>query len=105
MAYNLIITERCEELIDQSIIYVIDKLKNPDAAQHLLDEIDKVYARLESNPFQFNPSKDPGLRNRGYSEALICAMEYRIVFRIDGNIVFLVGFYHILENYVSKVIE
>ena len=105
MGYNLIITERCNELIDDRIMYIIDKLKNPIAAQHLIDEIEKIYVRLENNPFQFNPSKDPGLRNRGYSEALVCAMEYRIVFRTEEKNVYLVGFFHILENYVPKIIE
>ena len=105
MAYNLIITERCDELIDERITYLIEKFKNPEAARHLINEIDKIYDRLENNPFQFNMSKDPCLRTRGYSEALICAMEYRIVFRTENNNVYIVGFFHILENYAPKVIE
>ena len=43
MAYNLIITDRADELIDDSVYYLIDKLKNPDAAKHLLNGIDKIY--------------------------------------------------------------
>ena len=47
MAYNLIITERADELIDERVTYVIKRKKNPAAAKHLLDGLDKIYDRLE----------------------------------------------------------
>ena len=58
MAYNLIITERADELVDRLAAYLVKNLKNPDAASHFLDELESVYNRLEENPFQFAESKD-----------------------------------------------
>lgn len=105
MAYNLIITDRADELIDSRVFYVINKLKNTQAAGHLLDGISEVYDRLEENPYQFPDSKDDYLRRRGYKEALISDMQYKIVFRIEESTVYVVGLFHDLEDYPSKVIE
>ena len=105
MAYNLIITERAEELIDSRVYYLIKHLKNPQAAGHLIDGISEIYDRLEENPYQFADSKDDFLKRRGYKEALISKMQYKIVFRIEDHIVNVVGLFHDLENYPYKVRE
>ena len=34
MIYNLVITDRADELIDASVFYIVNKLKNPQAAVH-----------------------------------------------------------------------
>lgn len=105
MAYNLIITDRADELMDASVFYVINKLKNSQAAEHLLDGISDVYDRLEDNPYQFMDSKDDYLKRMGYKEALILDMKYKIIFRIENKTVYVVGLFHDLEDYPSKVKE
>lgn len=105
MAYNLIITDRADELIDERVSYLIIKFKNPQAAAHLLGEISGIYDRMVDNPYQFPDSKDPCLLWRGYKEAYIPALNYKMVFRIDGNNVYVVGLFHDLEDYVPKVTE
>ena len=104
MAYNLIITDRADELIDERVNYLLNKFRNPQAA-HLLDGISSIYDRLEDNPYQFPDSKDSYLMRRGYKEALVPEMEYRMVFRIDGDDVYIVGLFHDLEDYIPKVTE
>ena len=105
MIYNLVITDRADELIDASVSYIVNKLKNPQAAVHLLDGISEIYDRLEENPYQFGDAKDDYLKNRGYKEALVSDMQYKIVFRIDDNTVYVVGLFHDLEDYPTKVEE
>ena len=39
MAYNLVVADRADELIDERIYYLINRLKNYQAAGHLLDGI------------------------------------------------------------------
>ena len=41
MAYNLIATERAENLLDKIINYMLYHLKNEQAASHLLDSVEK----------------------------------------------------------------
>lgn len=53
MGYKLLISEYADELLDNLIDYLIYHLKNKQAAKHLLDGIDSIYSRLQSNPFQF----------------------------------------------------
>ncbi len=54
MAYKLIITDRADELIDNLVGYIINKLQNKEAASHLLDELDDIYARLTDNPISIS---------------------------------------------------
>lgn len=58
MAYKLVISEHADELLDHLVYYLLDRLKSEQAARHLLDGIDGIYDRLETNPFQFPPSRD-----------------------------------------------
>ena len=105
MGYNLVVTEKADELIDSVIFYIMNKLKNPQAAGHLLDNIFEIYGRLEDNPFQFGDCKDYYLKCKGYKEALIPGMQYILVFRIAEQTVYIVGLFHTLEDYSSKVSE
>ena len=50
MAYSLIVTEEMEKLLDNCVSYILRKFKNEQAAVHLLDEVDKIYDELETNP-------------------------------------------------------
>lgn len=45
------------------------------------------------------------LKSRGYKEALIFEMNYKLVFRITGHIVYIVGLFHNLEDYTSKIFD
>ncbi len=105
MVYNLIITDRADELIDKLAGHLVNKLMNPDAAAHFLNELESVYDHLEDNPYQYPESPDIFLSIRGYREALLHGMSYRVVFRVEEKTVYIVGVYHELEDYVKKVVE
>lgn len=103
MAYNLSVTKHAEELQDHLIHYLIYQLKNEQAAHHLLNELERIYERLEENPLQFAFSKDGYLAKRGYREAVIGQMNYVLVFSIEANVVNIVGIFHQLENFRKKL--
>ncbi len=46
MVYRLIVTEHADELLDNLVQYLLKRLKNEQAARHLLDGIENVYERL-----------------------------------------------------------
>ena len=50
MDYELIISERADELTERLTSYLLNNLKNRDAAAHFLDELDSVYDRLINTP-------------------------------------------------------
>ena len=104
MAYNLVITERAEELVDNSLMYLVKSLNNIQAAQHFVDELETVYDRLRDNPYQFADSKDELLASNGYKEAVFPEMNYKVIFRIEKDVVYVVGVYNDLENHSAKII-
>ena len=71
MDYKLVISEHADELLDNLVYYLLYRLKNEQAARHLLDGIGGIYDRLETNPFQFPLSRDVYLANKGYHEAVV----------------------------------
>lgn len=103
MAYKLIVTDRADEQIDRLVAYLISHLKNPEAASHFLDELEAIYELLEENPYQFAESKKEYLFLRGYREAIFHEMNYRVVFRTDSQTVYILGVFHMLEDYGRKV--
>ena len=103
MAYNLSVAERADELLDIILHHLIYQFKNKQAAKHLLDEIERIYDRLEENPLQFPVCRDTYLAKRGYREAVTRQMDYVIIFRVNSDIVNIVGIFHQLENYQMKL--
>lgn len=103
MVYRVLVTEHADELLDQHMYYLLYKLKNEQAARHLLKEIENVYGRLEENPLQFPLSRDTFLANKGYHEAMVPQMEYLVVFNIKADNVYVVGIFHQSENYRRKL--
>lgn len=103
MAYKINVTERADELLDNLMYHLIFRLKNKQAAKHLLDCIDVIYDRLEVNPFQFAEYGDLYLARKGYREAVVSQMNYIIIFDVRDDVVNVVGIFHQLENYPSKL--
>ena len=105
MAYKINVTEHANELLDNLVYHLIYCLRNEQAAKHLLDSIDTIYDRLEVNPFQFAECRDAYLAKRGYREAVVSQMNYIIVFDVRADVVNVVGIFHQLENYQSKLLK
>lgn len=103
MGYRLNITDRAEELLDQLVNYILFKFKNEPAAKHLLDGIEQIYDRLEDNPYQFADCRDSFLKSKGYKEAVVKDMDHILIFRIDDDVVYILGIFHHLENYKDKL--
>ena len=88
---------------DNLVYHLIYRLKNIQAAKHLLDCIDEIYDRLEVNPFQFTECRDLYLAKKGYREAVVPQMNYIIIFDVRDDVVNVVGIFHWLENYQNKL--
>lgn len=103
MEYKLLISEHADELLDHIVYYLLYRLKNRQAAEHLLNGIGSVYERLEINPLQFPFSRDSYLASKGYHEAVVPQMDYVIVFEVNVDTVYVVGIFHQLESYQGKL--
>lgn len=76
MVYKLNVTDHADELLDNLVYHLIYRLKNKEAAKHLLDGVESIYDRLVENPYQFPKSRDMYLAKKGYYEAVIPQMNY-----------------------------
>ena len=103
MVYKLNVTDHADELLDNLVYHLIYRLKNKEAAKHLLDSVESIYDRLVENPYQFPNSRDMYLAKKGYYEAVIPQMNYIVIFDVRKDIVNIVGIFHQLENYLSKL--
>ncbi|MBQ7942471.1 MAG: type II toxin-antitoxin system RelE/ParE family toxin [Lachnospiraceae bacterium] len=103
MDYNLVITERAEYLLDNLVQYLLFRLENEQAAGHLLEKIGDIYKRIEENPYQFAECTDVYLKRKKYREAVVANMRYVVIFRVEGCMVYILGVFHSLENYISKL--
>ena len=105
MEYKLVITETSKALLRKLVTYLSKELKSEQAATHLLNEVEKINNRLKDNPFQFPLCKDAFLQSKGYHLAVVAKMNYTIIFRVEKNTVFILGFFHTRENYEEKIEE
>ena len=103
MVYKLNVTDHADELLDNLVYHLIYRLKNKEAAKHLLDSVESIYDRLVENPYQFPKSRDMYLAKKGYYEAVIPQMNYIVIFDVRKDIVNIVGIFHQLKNYLSKL--
>lgn len=104
MVYKLNVTEHADELLDRLVYHLIYRLKNKQAAKHLLDRIDAIYYdRLKVNPFQVPECRDVYLAKKGYREAVVPQMNYVVIFDVRADVVNIVAIFHQLENYQSKL--
>lgn len=51
MAYRLNVTEHVDELLDNLVYHLVNRLKNKQAARHLLDSIEKHQATFHNTKF------------------------------------------------------
>lgn len=92
-----------DRLLDNSVQYLLYKIKNEQAANHLLSEVNEIYDRLEDNPFIYRESQDPFLNALHYHEAKVPEMDYIIIYKIVGTDVYLLGIFNTREDYSEKM--
>ena len=103
MAFSLIITERAEEQLDNIVFYLLNSLRNRQVAVHFLNCVDNIYERFLDNPYQFPISNDAYLCSKGCREAIMVEMQYKMIFKVDDENIFILGIFHDRENYIDKI--
>jgi len=103
MVYSLKVSKHTEDLLDNILHYLLYNLNNKQAAQHLINNIENIYSRLESDPYQFPECTDSYLKSKRYRYALLSDMNYVIIFRIVNDEIHIMGIFHQLENYSIKL--
>lgn len=100
---NLIIAPSAEDDLNAIVDYISKDLCNPEAADALLDAVEKCYDTLETLPSLFPLCRDPVLRANGYHQTELNG--YILVYRIEDNekMVRVLHFYHSTQDYLIKL--
>ena len=78
--YKLEISELAQNDLDAIVEYIAVQLANPIAAGNFLDEVEKCYSLLHSNPLIYAKSSDARLEREGYRKAII--KKYILFFKV-----------------------
>lgn len=103
MAYKLIISSEADDQLDNIIFYIVNKLKNPEAAGEILDEIFDLYKTIEKFPESFPMCSDPYLAKKGYRKCILAHHDYVILYLMDEMHIKISGIFHARENYIKKL--
>ena len=103
MVYNIEVTDRTEKQIENAIQYLAVNLKSMQAAKNLMEDINQAFALLKAVAASFSFCEDSYLASKGYRKFALKKHDYLIIYRVKENTVYLVGFFHILENYREKL--
>lgn len=98
--YKLIVSELAHQDLDNILSYIVVQLANPMASGDFLDEVDKCYSHLKSNPMMYAKCQDKRLEKEGYRKALI--KNYVLVYKINGvsKTVIILRFFYSAQNAV-----
>lgn len=101
--YRLIISELAHNDLDNIISYVAVQLVNPNAAANFLDELEKCYSYLKTNPFIYERCSDVRLQKEGYRKAVV--KNYVLVYKVDStlNEVIIYRFFYGAQDYAKLV--
>lgn len=101
--YKLVITELAHQDLDKVVAYIAIDLVNPIAAGDFLDEVDKCYEYLKSNPWIYEKCQNKRLEKEGYRRALI--KNYLLVYKIDeeSKIVGIMRFFYGAQDYIKLI--
>ncbi len=103
MAYKLKVTEHAQRDLDEIVGYIMLELKNPPAALHLLERIEKVYEGLAETPQMYALCMKHLLAAQGFRKAVIGG--YLMIYKVyEGQqTVYIERFFSDMEDYENKL--
>lgn len=92
-------TTRAKEHLRQILSYIRFVLKNPDAARNVKRDANETKRKLTYLAESLKLCEEPELAIQGYRVISFQKHAYVMLYRVDGNIVYVDGIYHELQNY------
>lgn len=101
--YSLVVSDLAHRDLDNIVSYIAVQLANPIAATNLLDEVEKCYGGLKSNPLMFERCHDGLLEKEGYRKVTI--KNYVMVYKVEeaARTVIIHRFFYGAQDYVKLI--
>ena len=101
MGYKVIVSPRAKLYLKNIVQYVKYVLKNPTAAERIFQDAEKTMNKLTYLAESLKVCEEPELAEQGYRVILFQKHDYMILYRVDGEFVFVDGVFHRLQDYYS----
>lgn len=99
MEYNVVLSAQAQTHFRKIIDYLLNELRNQQAAISVTDDFDDTIARLSRVAGSLKLCDDSVLRSKGYRTIHFRKHKYLIVYTIDENMAYVEGIYHDLQDY------
>lgn len=101
--YRLVVSELAHSDLDNIVSYIAIQLANPLAATTFLDEVEKCYGCLKSNPFIYERCHDAFMEKEAYRKATI--KNYVLVYKVDeaARVVIIHRFFYGAQDYIKLI--
>jgi plasmid stabilization system protein ParE len=101
--YRLVVSELAHSDLDNIVSYIAVQLANPTAAANFLDEVEKCYGCLKSNPLMYERCQDAYLARAGYRKAAV--KNYVLVYKVDevARAVVIRRFFYGAQDYLKLI--
>ncbi len=94
MNYNVMITERAEEHLDQLMYHLLRRNEHSYTAPHFLASLEAVLANLKEKPYKYPVCRDRHFEYKNYREAELSDTDYKVIFKVkDDENVYLLGIF------------
>lgn len=104
MDYKIFITEDAEEDLDSFVRYLLFEKMNEQAANDLLDDFEATMNSLSLVAGSLKVCDNPRLKELGYRRINFLTHRYFMLYRIDGDTVFIDNIFHELQDYENRMI-
>jgi len=97
--YRVELTDRALTHFRGHIDYIVNELRNPDAALRLWNALGRAIDALADHPETAPLCVDQALCGFGYRKKRIDGTRYLCICRVEGDAVWIDGIYHELQDY------
>lgn len=103
MGYKVMITEDAEADLDRFVRYLLYEKENSQAAGNLLDDFDATVNSLSHVAGSLKQCENPRLKELGYRRMNFLTHRYFILYRLEGDVVFVDNIFHELQDYEKRM--
>jgi plasmid stabilization system protein ParE len=104
MDYKINLTQSAEEDLDRFVAYLLFEKKSEQAAKNLLDDFERTKESLSHVAGSLRLCENPNLKELGYRKINFLSHKYFMLYRIEGDMVFIDSIFHELQDYENKML-
>lgn len=103
MDYKVNLMQSAEEDLNNFVAYLLFEKKNKQATKNLLDDFERTKESLSYVAGSLRLCENPRLKELGYRRINFLSHRYFMLYRVEGNMVFIDSIFHELQDYENKM--